>query len=868
MRQKYRVIFIGIFSLLLIQMSADAQIISPEEAIGFPVGADYKLARWETITSYLRSLAASSDRVVIEDRGKTTEGLDFVLVLISSPENLVNLDHHKAIQQKLANPQRHDLTELKQLAREGKAVLMISCNIHSTEVASSQMAMEFAYQLATENTPEIKEILENTILLLIPSANPDGLNMVVNWYERTVNTPYEGAPMPWLYHKYTGHDNNRDWFMLTQVESQLVTEILYEEWFPQVVYDVHQMGNRGARFVIPPYFHPVNPNIPPLLQRELSLIGAQMALDLTSQGFTGVLSNAVYDTWWHGGFRTVPYRHNMVGILTEAASVNIASPIFQPRLSLKGHRRGLSEYAQQTNFPEPWPGGWWRLRDIIEYEKAAAYSIMSIVARQKEMFLTNFYKMGLDAVEKGKGEPPRAFLVPTDQRDVNTALKMLQILQRGGVETHRANASFMADGVEYPEGTYVVSMAQPFRAHAKDLLEVQQYPPRIPAPGAPPERPYDIAGWTLPLQMGVKVIKVVNEFEADLVSVEEIPVAAGKLHIDGVDFQQEVVYVFKNQTNLETIALNRLLQKDGYTIYQQQGETVWKTLHLPRGTIILKSDRIQGSDPAELRDFAESLGIEIYALNQNFADDEPKLRQPRLGLYKPWVANIDEGWTRWVLEEHEFPYRNLTDAEILAGDLAEWYDVIILPDMRASRMIEGHAEGSLPPEYVGGIGLEGAANLRTFVEQGGTLICLNWATELPTQYFGLEITNVLESDQSGPQNSTGTEFFCPGSLLRVFVETTHPIGYGLEREIAVFFKSGPAFEARGGKKVAAYPNFNPLMSGWIEGEKRIRQKGALWDIKLGEGHVILFGFKPQHRAQSHGTFKLLFNAIYYSVIGK
>lgn len=868
MRKKYKSILIGVIALLFVVMSADAQIISPEEAIGFPVGADYKLARWETITDYLRSLAANSDRIILEERGKTTEDLDFVLALISSPENLANLDRYRTIQHKLANPQEHDLMELERLAQEGKAVVMISCNIHSTEVASSQMSMELAYQLATENTPVVEEILENIILLLIPSANPDGLNMVVDWYERTVNTPYEGAPMPWLYHKYTGHDNNRDWFMLTQVETQLVTQILYEEWFPQVVYDVHQMGNRGARFVIPPYFHPVNPNIPPLLQRELALIGAQMALDLTSQGFTGVLSNAVYDTWWHGGFRTVPYRHNMIGILTEAASVNIASPIFQRKSSLRGHRRGLNQYAQQTNFPEPWPGGWWRMRDIIEYEEAAAYSILSVVARQKKMFLTNFYKMGLEAVEKGYHEPPRAFLVPMEQRDSNTTLKMLQILQRGGVKIYRANTDLTADGVEYPAGTYVISMAQPFRAHAKDLLEAQHYPRRIPARGAPPERPYDIAGWTLPLQMGVHTIRVVNAFEADLTLVEDIRAAEGKLHVNGVDFQDSVVYVFKNQTNLETIALNRLLRAGGYRIYQQQREATWKDLHLPRGTIVLKSDRIPGSDSAELRDFAESVGIQIYALNQRVVDLKAELRQPRLGLYKPWVANMDEGWTRWVLEQHEFPYRNLTDAEIRAGNLAEWYDAIILPDMRASRMIEGHAEGSLPPEYVGGIGLEGAANLRTFVEQGGTLICLNWATELPVKYFGSEITNVLESDQSNLPKSTGTQFFCPGSLLRVFVETAHPIGYGLEREMAVFFKSSPAFEARSGKRVAAYPNFNPLMSGWIEGEQRIRQKGALWDLKLGKGHVILFGFKPQHRAQSHGTFKLLFNAIYYSVVGK
>ncbi|MCZ6680097.1 MAG: M14 family metallopeptidase, partial [Candidatus Poribacteria bacterium] len=522
MRRKFY-LSIGILGLLLTVVPAQAQIISPEEAIGFPVGTDYKLARWEAITQYLRSLATNADRVMLEERGKTTEGLDFVLVTISSPENLANLDRYKAIQRKLADPRGQDETELDRLCHEGKAVVLINCNLHSTEVASSQMAMELAYQLATKDTPQVREILENVIILLIPSTNPDGLNMVVDWYDRTVGTPYEASPMPWLYHKYTGHDNNRDWFMLTQVESQIVTEILYKAWFPEVVYDVHQMGNAGARFIIPPYFDPVNPNIPPLLQRELSLIGAQMALELTAQGYTGVLSNAVYDTWWNGGFRTVPYRHNMVGILTEAASVNIASPIFQPRLSLKGHRRGLGGYAQQTNFPEPWPGGWWRLRDIIEYEEVAVYSILSRVAKQKVMFLSNFYKLGLHAVEKGKGEPPRAFLVPTKQRDLNTALKMLEILQRGGVEIHRADASFIADGVEYPEGTYVVSMAQPFRAHAKDFLEVQRYPQRRAAPGAPPERPYDITGWTVPLQMGVKVVRVVNTFDADLTLLEEIP---------------------------------------------------------------------------------------------------------------------------------------------------------------------------------------------------------------------------------------------------------------------------------------------------------------------------------------------------------
>ena len=868
---RYLRLLILIIGFFLSAVIAHAQIVTPEDSIGFPVGADYKLARWETIMDYFHHLAENSNRVELEIRGNTTEGLDFALVVISSPDNLAHLENYKDCQRNLAHPDQLDLSELEKLCRDGKSVVLINCNLHSTEVASSQMSLELAYELATKDSAQVAEILENVIILLIPSTNPDGLNMVIDWYNKWVGTPYEGSSMPWLYHRYTGHDNNRDWFMLTQVETQLVTDILYKEWYPQVVYDLHQMKNTGARFVIPPYFDPVNPNIPAILQRTLSLIGAQLAFDLTSEGLSGVLSNAVYDMWWHGGFRTVPYRHNMVGILTEAASVNIASPVFQPRLSLKGHRRGLGGYAQQTNFPEPWPGGWWRLRDIVEYEKSAAYSILEFASSHREMLLSNFYKMGLDAVETGNNEPPRAFLVPPKQRDPHAALKMLEIFQRGGVRIHQATARFMANGVEYPSGTFVISMAQPFRAHAKDLLEIQRYPRRRPTANASPERPYDIAGWTLPLQMGVNAVAVVNQFEADTVLLKEIPKLPGILH--GVP--EPVAFLFKNQTNVETIAMNRLLNQSVVEGESGGTETLsWCTRKMtirgevfPRGSILIRTTRIPIHLSSELSELVDSLGIEIYALDEMPSEDNlSPLRSPRLGLYKSWVANIDEGWTRWVLEQHEFPYHTLTDAEIRAGGLAERYDVIILPDMSASEMIQGHAPGTLPPEYVGGIGTTGVANLRTFAENGGTLVCLNNACELPIKHFGLEVINVLEeSNQANAHESKKNTFFCPGSLLRVFIETTHPIGYGLDRETAVFFKSGPVFEVRGGKAVASYPNFNPLMSGWIEGEKRIRQKAAALDVNLGKGHVVLFGFKPQHRAQSHGTFKLLFNAIYYSV---
>ena len=862
--------------VVLLQAPVHAQLMAPEEVLGFQVGSDYQVAGWQTVSDYMRHAAANSDRVLLEELGKTTEGNDFLMLLISAPENLENLAHYQQIQRRIALPNapinEDSAAELGALAEEGKAVVLINCNLHSTEIASSQMSMELVHQFATAETPHIKEILENVIILLIPSANPDGLDIVVDWYNRTVGTPYEGSEIPWLYHKYTGHDNNRDWFMLTQIETRILTQVLYEEWFPEVVYDVHEMSYRGPRFVIPPYFEPVNPNIPPLLQRTLSLIGAQLAFDLTSEGFTGVLSSAVYDTWWHGGFRTVPYRHNMVGILTEAARVEIATPIFQPHHTLKGYRRGLDKYTLRTNFPEPWPGGWWRLRDIVEYEKAAALSILSFAAEHRVTLKTNFYKMGLHAIAKGTDEPPRAFLIPTQQRDIHTTLKMLDILRRGGVEIHQANAPFIADGVEYPAETYVVSMSQPFRAHAKDLLEVQRYPERRPSPESPPERPYDIAGWTLPLQMAVRTVAVVHSFEADLTKLSVLSEVEGMLE----DVPEPTGYLFENRTNTETIVLNHLLKarfadnSPRYTLYSAQRrdvELAGKTL--PRGTILIRTAEPPLQQREEIRALASEFGIHIHAdasidedtTNQEFS----RMNAPRLGLYKPWTANMDEGWTRWVLDTHAFNYSSLTNAEMRAGDLAVRYDAIILPDFGASGILNGHAIGKLPPEYVGGIGTEGLANLRMFVENGGTLICLNRASELPLKYFGLGekgIVNVVAKENQPKEGA----FFCPGSLLRVRIDTKHPIGHGLDAEMAIFFKFRPVFEAgRGGAKaIATYPEFNPLMSGWLEGEKRIRKKAALLEVPLGDGRVILFGFKPQHRGQSQGTFKLLFNAIFYS----
>ena len=832
------------------------EVPSPESHLGFQVGTDYKLADWRSIVAYYEKLGAASDRIEVQNLGESTEGRPFIMAQISSPENLAQKESIQAAQKRLADPRGLSETDARQMASDGVAVVLIGCNIHAVEIASSQMSMELAYDLVTSEDPKIQLVRDRVLLLLVPSLNPDGIDIVGDWYRETLGTPWEGTRPPWLYHKYTGHDNNRDWFMLTQDETRIMTRVHYEQWFPQIIYDVHQMGNLGARFFVPPFYDPLNPNVPPLLQRQIMLVGAHMAHDLQAAGKTGVITSAVYDMWWHGGYRTVPYRHNLVGILSEAASVRIATPIFQAEKELTGHRRGLPKYWLQANFPEPWPGGWWRLRDIVEYQKIASNSLLKLAATHKEDWIYNHYKLGIDAVERGESEPPFAFLVPPNQHDPIATYEMLRILSEGGVELHRAEKSLQADGVTYSAGTTVILMSQPFRAHAKDLLERQRYPDRRVGGGdGPPERPYDVTGWTLPLQMGVRTVEVVAPFKANLSVIEP------KLPSHSVG-STNAGYFLENRTNHDVIALNRILAK-GHNAYWTDKPVRASGRSVDQGAIWIPSrDGVQGT----LTELASTHGIE--AITGRKPDRGYRLKKPRLGIYQPWTAGIrggskaamDEGWTRWVLERYEFDYRTIHDAELRAGNLEERHDVIILPSGSSRSLMKGNPPGTVPPQYVGGIGEQGADNLLAFVRSGGTLICMGDASELPIERFDLPVMSNLDNRDGGDP------FYAPGSILQVNLDPTHPLGFGRKSPQPIYFAQTPVFDVNGSAvSVADFPQFNPLMSGWIFGDEKIRGKSALVDAPLGDGRVILFGFRPQHRAQPHTTFKILFNAIYYGV---
>ncbi|MBN1294198.1 MAG: peptidase M14 [Candidatus Latescibacteria bacterium] len=865
--------FCIVLSFFITSISTAQQITPPDDFFGHRVGADYKLVRWEKMVEYFYHVSENSDRVNTREIGTTTEGRPFIIAEISSPETIRDMDKHKKNQQKIADPRLIDNSDEEQrLIAEAKVVVLVNCSLHATEIAATQMSLELLYDLATGNSDEIENILEQDIVILVPSANPDGHEIVIDWYERSLGKPWEGSGMPWIYHPYAGHDNNRDWFMLNLKETRAETDLIYNDWLPNIVYDVHQMGSLGARFFVPPFFDPKNPNIHPLTDHMLMIIGGHMAAELTRNEKKGILNSAMYDNWWQGGFRTTVYRHNMVGILTEAASATIASPIFQRKSQLRGESRGMPDYSMTTNFPDPWPGGWWRLRDIVEYDKTACMSLFTLAARYHDLFQSNALKLAHESIERGKTEPPFAWLVPPGQHDPRSARDMLEILHATAIEVHQAEESFVADGVTYPEGTYIMYCAQPYRSHLNDMMERQIYPNRSQYPGGPPEAPYDTAGWTLPLQMGVRSIAVSGQFDCKARKLDSIPLPKGSVqgNVSG--------YLLKAASNDDYRLINRM-HNAGIRFSLVNSEEQWGKLTktvAPTGSIYIRDGENFRNVSTKL---LEGITSQVTAVEQSYSKLSPALTEaktPRHGLYQPWTASMDEGWTRLVLENFEFPYVTVHNAEIRAGNLNERHDCLILPSVGASTIINGQAPDATEPQYVGGIDSDGIVALQNFVQSGGTLVCIDQSCNLPIEHFNIPVRNILSGKKAD-------EFFCPGSILRVWIDTDHPLGYGMTDWASAYFSRSQAFEIiepeKNDKKdtrspekrypatvVARYSDTVLLESGWIRGGDIIADKPAIVEVSYGKGKIVLFGFGVQHRGQPHGTFRLLFNAIQRSAL--
>ena len=844
------------FCYTVLLSGQSTQVPSPEEVFGFRVGADYKLADYDQMLAYYDQLANSSERVKMIEIGKSVMGRPIKMMFISTKENLAQLDRWKEISTALA---RAKITreEAEAMVKEGKTIVWFDAGMHASERAHAQMANELAYKIATEETDEMRRIRENVVTLLVPCINPDGVDIVVDWYRKNLGTPFETSRTPILYQKYVGHDNNRDWFMNNMPETKAANHILYHEWYPQIIHNHHQTSPSWARIFLPPFRSPVNPRIHPGVTTGVNLVGTAMANRFAMKKMPGVISGTNFSMFWNGGMRTAPYYHNMIGILTEVAHATPTPRYYDPEKKPK-RVAGIAADGSEIFYPNPWQGGESHFRDAVDYMLTASMGILEIAADRKEQFLRNIYLMGRDAIENE--QEAFAYVIPAEQWDAGEARNLVEILQRGGLEAHRATKDFVIKDKKYEKGTVIFYGAQAFRPFLIDLMEKQEYPNQYLYPGGPPKPPYDLAGWTLPMQMGVTVDKTSDEFEAPTEFIEGL-IAPRTGTVDG---SGKKGFLFSSRENDSYKAVNLLLKSGAEVSRLTQSTKIGRTTY-PAGTFFVTGDNLSES--------VAQTGVNLIGIGSTPENVKP-IRKFKLGIYKSWVANMDEGWSRWMLKEYAFDLDSLTDADIRKGNLAK-YAAIILPSQRPGSIMHGHDVSRMPKEYTGGIGLDGTKNLESYVKNGGTLITFDQASDFAIDQLGLPVVNTTK-------NLSNKQFFIPGSLVRATVDTNHPLAYGMQEEVAASFSRSrafriykPSYTGEGGKEdikrapepqaevVVKFADKDILMSGWALGENQyLKGKAAMIDVQHGDGNVVLFSFRPQFRGQPRGTYKLIFNAVF------
>jgi hypothetical protein len=876
--------------LLCLGVSLSAQgllpITTPKQALGFNVGDDYMVASYTQTIDYWRKLDAESDRMTMVDIGPTAEGRRQWMAVVSAPANLERLDYYKDVARRLALAEDLSEEDARALARAGKAVVWIDGGLHSNETVGAQQLIEMVYQMVSRTDAETLRLLEDTIQLYVP-ANPDGMELVANWYMREPEPARRSlAGLPRLYHKYIGHDDNRDFFLSSQPETTNMNRQMFLEWFPQIVYNHHQSGPAGAVVFIPPFRDPFNYNLDPLIPLGIETVGAAMHSRLVAEGKGGsaMRSGANYSTWWNGGLRTISYFHNMIGILTEI----IGGPAPMD-IALVPDRQ-----LPQNDSPLPVPPGKWHYRQSIDYEISQNRAVLDYASRYRETLLFNAWRMGRNSIERGSRDSwtitpkriaalkaaaaagpqpnrvppelyetllhdprlrdPRGYIIPSDQPDFLTAVKFVNALLKTGITVLRSAGPFQAGGRTYPAGTFIVKTAQAFRPHVLDMFEPQDHPNDFQYPGGPPVPPYDIAGWTLAMQMGIRYDRVLEDFDGPFSKVTRLlSPPAGEVSGPA----NPAGYLISRSTNDSFIMVNRLL-KSGSEVYWLKGGTFWAPATPNSREVVMSA--------------AADLGVSVLGVAQPPAGEAWRLRPQRIGLYDQYGGLVASGWTRWLLEQYEFPFEVVYPQTLDSGGLRAKFDVLLFPDEAFRSSGPGGnqpAPESIPAEYRAWLGRitqeHTLPQLRRFVEAGGSLLAIGSSTALGA-LLGVPVSNHLV--ETAPDGTTRPlprdKFYVPGSLMRARIDTSHPLAHGMNDEALLFFDSSPVFRAGPGvRRVASFVGTETLASGWAWGQQYLDGAVAVAEAPVGAGRVVLYGPEVAFRGQSHGTFKLLFNGLFF-----
>lgn len=866
-KKKRKVVIMGVFIYLLIAsvISLAQHIPSPKEIIGFEPGTDCHLLTYEQSLKYYQALAEASKMVKLEFIGDSSMGRPMMAVIISSEENMANLERYREISLNLAHVKGLTDDQAKALAREGKAIVYIDAGMHAAEVAPVQTLPNLAFELVTSKEPYIQSIRKNVIAILL-NANPDGQTMIADWYHKNVGTSYELSPMPLLYDKYTGHDNNHDAYMLTQKETLNKHTFQIKRWHPHIIYVNHQTAPFPARIYVYPADDPINPNVNPLIISWRNFLSSHMGLHLDYHNMPGTIALSPlyapqgtwngWDTWYIGYSDTLGDFFNCVTQMTETAGAGYATPKYYNVREFPAWARDL---RPGTLYPNPWKGGWWHLKDAADYIKMASLSLCEVADKFKDKLLYSVYLGGKSTIERFSKEPPYAYVIPQDQRDPLMVSYMLSRFEPYDIEICQAVEDFSVNGQKCRKGSYVIPMNQAYGLYVKAVMEVQHYPELYQWSGGPPTEPDEIVAWTFPYIFGVKVIASEHPLEVKLERVSQVQPPPGRVGGKG-----NAGYILGHESNTSLIAVNRLMKAGAKVSWAKNSFTI-EGRRYPIGTIIIDSQRISSD---KIGSMAKELSLEFIAVESMPRVSALQLKPIHIGLYKPWVANMDEGYTRWLFEQYEFPFENIYDADVRAGNLNERFNVIVLPSNPSGRrggetILHGHAPGTVPPQYAGGITEQGAENLSQFVEKGGTLVCIGSSSLFAIEQFRLPVKDSLIGLET-------KDFYCPGSLVKIVNDLNHPIAFGMEESCAGFFWNNSGYEidpisegVNQPRVITKYADKGLFMSGRLIGEKHMAGKAGIVEVPYGEGKIILHGFRVKFRASVPVTFKLFFNSLYY-----